>query len=95
MKRKYTQTAIRTVELTREIIVDIPDGIEIDQDILNDCLHDGLLFSEWEMSDDHFEPDHITFEIASQSEEVDLYYSEYTTDHIHGINNLSRQQSEY
>ena len=77
MKRIITQTAKRTIELVREIVIEFPDDVDpesINQDRLAAVLREADV--EWEVEDKDFDLEGVEWSDTDDDAEPDVVYEE-------------------
>ena len=77
MKRMFTQTATKTITLSREIVVEFADEIHpdsIDSKALDSVLEQADV--DWDIDDEDFEFDHAEWADAEDDAEPDVIYEE-------------------
>ncbi len=77
MKRRFTQTATRTITLTREIVVEFP--AEVHPDAVDDKAVESLLAGAdvpWEAEAEDFDIDGVEWQDADDADDADVVYEE-------------------
>ena len=77
MKRTLSQTATKTITLSREIVVEFPDEIHpdaIDSKALDSVLEQAAV--DWEIDDEDFDFDETEWADADDDAETDVIYEE-------------------
>lgn len=77
MKRRFTQTATRTITLTREIVVEFP--AEVHPDSVDDKAVESLLAGAdvpWEAEGEDFDIDGVEWHDADDADDADVVYEE-------------------